>query len=79
MRHEVGEGFIAHAKVRIGDSVIEMGEARGISQPIPPAIYLLVEDVEATYAQALKAGATSIGKSWVKDPFDNVWYLNQRL
>lgn len=52
---------------------------------MPTAIYLFVEDVDATYERALRAGATSMlpptgqpygdRNAWVKDPFDNVWYL----
>jgi PhnB protein len=84
MRHAEGD-MIMHAKVQIGDSVIELGEARYPSQPLPTAIYLYVSDVDATYEQALKAGGTSMlaptdqaygdRNAWVKDPFDNVWYI----
>ncbi len=84
MRH-MEENFILHAKVLIGDSVIELGEARSPSQPMPTAIYLHVDDVDATYEQALKAGGVSMlaptdqdygdRYAWVKDPFDNVWYI----
>jgi len=84
MRHEEN-GMLAHAKVRIGDSVVELGEARVESQPLPPAIYLFVKDVDAAYERALSVGATSLMEpkdqeyghrnAWVKDAFDNVWYL----
>jgi len=84
MRHAEGD-MILHAKVQIGDSVIELGEARFPSQPLPTAIYLYVKDVDAMYEQALKAGGVSMlaptdqaygdRNAWVKDPFDNVWYL----
>jgi uncharacterized glyoxalase superfamily protein PhnB len=84
MRHAEGD-MIMHAKVQIGDSVIELGEARYPTQPLPTAIYLDVNDVDAMYEQALKAGGTSMlaptdqsygdRNAWVKDPFDNVWYL----
>ena len=77
--------MIMHAKVQIGDSVIELGEARYPTQPLPTAIYLYVNDVDATYEQALKAGGTSTlaptdqpfgdRTAWIKDPFDNVWYI----
>jgi PhnB protein len=85
MRHATAEGYILHAKVQIGDSVIELGEAREPSQPMPTAIYLHVADVDSMYEQALKAGGVSMlaptdqaygdRNAWVKDPFDNVWYL----
>ena len=84
MRHEEGD-MIMHAKVQIGDSVIELGEARYPTQPLPTAIYLDVNDVDAMYEQALKAGGTSMfpptdqaygdRNAWIKDPFDNVWYI----
>ena len=84
MRHAEGD-MVMHAKVQIGDSVIELGEARYPTQPLPTAIYLYINDVDATYEQALKAGGTSMQapadqpygdrNAWVKDPFDNVWYI----
>ena len=46
MRHEEGDMSL-HAKVQIGDSVIELGEARYPEQPMPAAIYLYVDDVDA--------------------------------
>lgn len=77
--------MIMHAKVQIGDSVIELGEARYPEQPLPTALYLDVKDVDAVYEQALKAGGTSMlvptdqpygdRTAWVQDPFDNVWYI----
>lgn len=84
MRHAEND-MILHAKVQIRDSVIELGEARYPEQPLPTAIYLDVEDVDATYEQALKAGGVSMlvptdqpygdRNAWIKDPFDNVWYI----
>jgi PhnB protein len=84
MRHQEGD-MIMHAKVQIGDSVIELGEARYPEQPLPTAIYLYVDDVDAKYERALKAGGISMQppadqvygdrNAWVKDPFDNVWYI----
>ena len=84
MRHAEGD-MIMHAKVQVGDSVIELGEARYPTQPLPTAIYLYVDDVDAMYEQALKAGGISMlaptdqpygdRSAWVKDPFDNVWYV----
>ena len=89
VRHQSHEGFVYHAKVRIGDSIIELGEAHGQWQPMPSAIYLYVEDVDATYQQALSAGATSAleptdqpygdRNAWVNDEFGNIWYLSSWL
>ena len=88
-RHQSNEGFVYHAKVRIGDSIVEMGEAHDQWKQMPSAIYLYVEDVDATYKQALSAGATSALEptnqpygnrtAWVNDEFGNVWYLSTWL
>lgn len=84
-REQSPEGMIHHATVRIGDSMIEMGEAHGDAQPMPPALYMYVENLEATYERAINAGATSLQPpkdqgygdrtAWVKDAWGNVWYL----
>lgn len=83
-REQSPEGMIHHALVRIGDSLIEMGEAHGDAQPMPPALFVNVENLEEAYARALNAGATSLqapttqayGRTaWVKDAWNNTWYL----
>jgi PhnB protein len=84
-RHQTPDGTIQHAQVRIGDSVIEMGEAHGPYQPMPTMFYLYVEDVDALYARAVKVGAISMREpadmpygdrvGSVKDLHDNVWYI----
>ena len=54
------DGTIAHAEVKIGDSVIMMGEPRGDKKPYNAMLYLYVEDVDATYKKAVAAGGKSI-------------------
>jgi PhnB protein len=75
---------VHHATVRIGNSMIEMGEAHGDAQPMPPALFLSVENLEESYQRALDAGATSLQSpndqaygrtAWVKDAWGNIWYL----
>lgn len=76
---------VAHAAVRIGDSLIELGEAHGESQPMPAAIHLFVADVDAVYERALRAGAKSVEPpadkpygergAFVIDPFENQWFI----
>ena len=83
--HRGPEGAIAHAKIRVGGSVIEMGEAHGEWGPMPTMFYLYVDDVDAWYRRALSAGATSLEepalqpygerRGAVRDAFDNQWYL----
>jgi PhnB protein len=84
-RFQSPDGVIVHAKIRIGDSIVEMSEAHGPYQPMPPQFYLSVPDVDARYEKALSAGATSIQApadqsygartAGVTDPFGNVWYI----
>jgi uncharacterized glyoxalase superfamily protein PhnB len=83
--HHGPEGAIAHAKIRVGGSVIEMGEAHGEWGPMPTMFYLYVDDVDAWYWRALAAGAVSMEapalqpygerRAAVRDAFDNQWYL----
>jgi PhnB protein len=83
------EGRVVHAKVRIGDSVVELSEAHGQWQPMPAVLHLYVEDADAGYQRALDAGATSDitprdtdygdRSSGVTDPFGNRWYIHTHL
>ncbi len=50
---------VMHAEIRIGDSLVMLGQAGGSCKARAAAFYLWVDDVDAAYAQALKAGATS--------------------
>lgn len=84
-RFQSPDGVIVHAKIRIGDSIVEMSEAHGPYQPMPPVFFLSVPDVDGRYERALAAGATSIQApadqsygartAGVTDPFGNVWYI----
>jgi PhnB protein len=84
-RHQSPDGTIVHAEVRIGDSILEMGEAHGEVQPMPCTLHLYVHDTDALYARALRAGATSIEtpqdkpygdrSAGVMDPCGNRWFI----
>ena len=50
---------VMHAEVRIGDSLIMLGQAKDNWKALPAALYLWVENVDEVYAKALAAGATS--------------------
>jgi PhnB protein len=84
-RMPMPDGSIMHAEVKIGDSMVMMGEASEKWKAMPCAIYLYVNDADAVYKRALKAGATSTmepsdqfygdRQSGVKDPSDNTWWI----
>jgi PhnB protein len=50
---------VMHAEIQIGDSLVMLGQAGGRWTPRSAALYLWIDDVDATYARALRAGATS--------------------
>lgn len=53
------EGRVIHAELEIGDSLVMLGEANEQWKALPAALYLWLADVDAAYARALEAGATS--------------------
>jgi len=79
------EGRILHAQVKLGDSMLEMGEATGPYQPMPAMFYMYVPNVDAVYQQALNAGCTVVWpladhpygdrSGGVKDPFGHTWNI----
>jgi PhnB protein len=50
---------VMHAELMIGDSLVMLGQAGGQWKPREASLYLWIDDVDATYAAALRAGATS--------------------
>lgn len=73
-----------HSEVRIGDSMIMMGQGPAGSAATSAQIFLYVEDPDGLYHRALKAGASSKSEpsdetygrsSGVTDPCGQVWWL----
>ncbi|HEY3129492.1 MAG TPA: VOC family protein [Acidobacteriota bacterium] len=54
------QGRVMHATVKIGDSVLMMGQASQQFAALSAAIYVYVPDTDAAYKKALAAGATSV-------------------
>jgi uncharacterized glyoxalase superfamily protein PhnB len=79
------DGTIMHAEVRVGDSMVMMGEASDEFGPMPTSIYLYVGDCDAVYRRALEVGGSSVfeimnlpsGERYggVKDPCGNIWWI----
>jgi PhnB protein len=85
---EVGEAFktpggtIMHAAIRMGDSMVEIGDS---TEPMPMNLHLYVDDVDGAYRRALAAGGVSVRapettfygdrSAGVKDPGGNNWWL----
>lgn len=93
MRHEEG-GHVVHAKMRIGGSVVEIGQhgdrtdADVLDLP-PVGVHLYVEDVDAVLAKATAAGARVLmpimdqpygdREVSIADPFGIVWFVATHL
>jgi len=78
-------GRIGHAEVRIGDSVMMLGDAHGEHKPMQMMLYVYVDDVDVTFQRALTAGAAAVQpvadqfygdrSGGVCDPFGNIWWI----
>jgi uncharacterized glyoxalase superfamily protein PhnB len=83
------DGRIMHAEVRIGDSVIMLGDTGENWPPVPAHVHVYVPDVDATYRRALAAGATSLQepvqkqdedkRGGVKDAGGTTWWISTRI
>ncbi len=84
-KYTTPDGVVVHAQIRVGDSVVEMGEAHGKYETMPAMFYLYVPNVDDVYRTAVAAGATSFQEpadqfygdrsAGVKDNFGNIWYM----
>ncbi len=79
------DGTIMHAEVKIGDSVVMLGEANEQFPAQPTALCLYVTDTDTTYRRAMDAGGTSLREpedqfygdrsAGVADPSGNTWWI----
>jgi PhnB protein len=87
------DGSVAHAELQIGDSKLMLSDPFPQSNVRPPSerggptasIFMYVDDVDATFEQAQRAGATVVSELedmfWgdrfgtVADPFGQVWAM----
>jgi PhnB protein len=91
------DGGLMHAELKIGDSIFMLGEEipmMGARSPkafggSPVSFYLYVENVDAAWERAVKAGAKSVrplaNMFWgdrtgkLEDPFGHNWSLAQHV
>ena len=87
-RYEGPGGSVAHAEVRLGDSVVMLGDTMPGSAPMPAMLSYYVADgpaVDRVYRRALENGAASISEpqdqfygyrsATVRDPGGNQWSI----
>jgi uncharacterized glyoxalase superfamily protein PhnB len=80
-----GTGRIMHAMVKIGDSIIMMGETMEGFPPIQSSLYLYVKDTDSVYKRAIQAGGISLMEpadqyygdrnAGVQDSAGNKWWI----
>ena len=93
IRMPAPDGKIAHAELQLGDSKLMLSDPFPQSNVRPPSerggptasIFMYVDDVDATFEQAQRAGATVVSELedmfWgdrfgtVADPFGQVWAM----
>src|SRR4051812_4595690 len=80
------DGRIAHAEIKIGDSIVMAGE-REPAMKLSTHLYL--RDVDEAYARCIKAGGKSLGEptthpygdrgAGVEDPEGNIWWISTHV
>jgi PhnB protein len=83
------DGSIAHAEVRIGDSVILMFDAKPEWPTIQSLLRLYVVDADKAFHKAIAAGAAPVTRMTtlafgdrvgrVRDPFGNIWWIQSHM
>lgn len=89
-RYEKPDGSVAHAEMRIGDTVVMIGDAGPEWPAMPAHLHMYVEDVDAVFARAVEAGGEVVSeptaregdpdrRGGVKDPAGNTWWLSTQI
>ena len=85
-RYDMPDGSIMHAEVRIGDTVVMIGDAGQNWPAVQAHLHVYVDDVDATYRRALESGGVSVQtperkgddpdrRGGVKDFAGNTWWI----
>ena len=82
-RMNAPDGRIAHAEVKIGDSIVMMSDETAEFKSVASQLYVYVDDIDKTYKRALEVGATIVREpktqfygdrnASVRDPTGNIW------
>jgi PhnB protein len=68
--HVRDNGLLAHAEVRIDDTVVMLADGLEGWPPQPSHVHIYVKDVDVTYRKALQAGAIAVQEPIKKDDED---------
>jgi PhnB protein len=88
-RHDSPEGMVAHAVMRLQGGALAIGEGQEPGFAAPAAFYLYVDDCDALYTRAVRAGATALHApadqpygdrmGSVADSWGNEWFIATHL
>lgn len=85
-RYDQPDGTLMHGELRVGDTVVMLGEAGADWPAVPAHLHVYVEDTDATFRRALAAGGEVVQeprqrdgdpdrRGGVKDPAGNTWWI----
>jgi PhnB protein len=87
--HKRPDGSVMHAEIKIGDSIVMLGEAPEGGKKFPAMLHLYLEDVDAVYQRAIQAGAKTLREpadqiygdrsGGVEDAFGNQWWISTHV
>lgn len=83
------DNTVMHAEIRIGNSLVMLGQAGDQWKALNAALYVWIENVDEVYAKALAAGATSQSapedkpyghrNAGVVDPCGVTWWIGSPI
>ncbi len=86
--HSMPDGQIMNAEVKIGSSMVMLGEKPSDQKAWPAMLYMYVEDVDGVFKRAIKAGGKLVMEpvdhfygdrsGAVEDPSGNQWWIASR-
>ena len=89
VRTTAPDGRVANCQIRLDTATIMISEASELFPASSAAFYLYVSDADASFAQAVAAGAENImdvadmpygdRQGGVRDPSGNIWWISERL
>lgn len=89
-RFDLPDGSVMHAEVRIGDTVVMLGDAGEGWPPVPAHVHVYVDEVDTVFARAIEAGGVAVQapkhregdpdrRGGVKDPGGTTWWIATQL
>jgi PhnB protein len=62
------DGSIMHATLKIGTSMLMLGQVQGNMKPVPSMLFMYVENADTAYRHAVECGGKPL-----HEPMDQIW------